>query len=257
MLPYFRKIRWRLAQDNQFFKYSRYAIGEIVLVVIGILIALQINNWNEHRKDSNLEISFLKRLRNDLVSDTIYLAERLIRTKKQKAKQYKFVHEIYNIQRSKDEFLKVLKLQNWDSDNLVMQTSTFEELKNSGQINIIKNEELKMKLINLYRDYDLAVQHFLEINNFSSREFLPSALGVTPKYYFQDLYDDERQFEGTDWTFINDPESESFQLLEETQIIYWMKYGYFIHYFEALLLKSKTLIDQIDQELLNQSEIPF
>ncbi len=44
MLPFFRKIRYRLAQDNQFFKYSRYTIGEIVLVVIGILIALYINN---------------------------------------------------------------------------------------------------------------------------------------------------------------------------------------------------------------------
>ncbi|WKK66495.1 DUF6090 family protein [Lutimonas zeaxanthinifaciens] len=51
MLPFFRKIRLRLARDNQFFKYSRYAIGEIVLVVIGILIALYINNWNERRKD--------------------------------------------------------------------------------------------------------------------------------------------------------------------------------------------------------------
>ena len=51
MLPFFRKIRWRLAANNQFFKYSRYAIGEIVLVVVGILIALQINNWNEEKKD--------------------------------------------------------------------------------------------------------------------------------------------------------------------------------------------------------------
>ncbi|MCA0932429.1 hypothetical protein LCM02_08200 [Lutimonas saemankumensis] len=51
MLPFFRKIRWRLTPDNQFFKYGRYAIGEIALVVIGILIPLQINNWNEERKD--------------------------------------------------------------------------------------------------------------------------------------------------------------------------------------------------------------
>src|SRR5210317_2055398 len=50
MLPFFRKIRYRLAKDNQFFKYARYAIGEIVLVVVGILIALQINNWNEKIK---------------------------------------------------------------------------------------------------------------------------------------------------------------------------------------------------------------
>ena len=50
MINFFRKTRKKLADDNKFFKYSRYAIGEIVLVVIGILIALQINNWNEGRK---------------------------------------------------------------------------------------------------------------------------------------------------------------------------------------------------------------
>jgi len=47
MTPFFRRIRYKLANDNQFLKYSRYAIGEIALVVFGILIALQINDWNE------------------------------------------------------------------------------------------------------------------------------------------------------------------------------------------------------------------
>ena len=62
MISFFRKIRWRLARENQFLKYTRYAIGEIVLVVIGILIALQINNWNEERKFRKEERDYLKRL---------------------------------------------------------------------------------------------------------------------------------------------------------------------------------------------------
>ena len=69
MLPFFRKIRWRHAADNQFFKYSRYAIGEIVLVVIGILIALQINNWNEQRKLKGREIELLLQMRSNLLDD--------------------------------------------------------------------------------------------------------------------------------------------------------------------------------------------
>lgn len=52
MINFFRKTRKQLADDNKALKYFRYAIGEIVLVVIGILIALQINNWNEHRKQN-------------------------------------------------------------------------------------------------------------------------------------------------------------------------------------------------------------
>ena len=50
MIKFFRHIRRSLIQKNQMGKYFKYAIGEILLVVIGILIALQINNWNEDRK---------------------------------------------------------------------------------------------------------------------------------------------------------------------------------------------------------------
>ena len=50
MISFFRKIRKQYANDNKPLKYMRYAIGEIVLVVIGILIAIQVNNWNEKRK---------------------------------------------------------------------------------------------------------------------------------------------------------------------------------------------------------------
>ena len=50
MINFFRKTRKKMADDNKPIKYMRYAIGEIVLVVIGILIAIQVNNWNEKRK---------------------------------------------------------------------------------------------------------------------------------------------------------------------------------------------------------------
>ena len=50
MIPFFRKIRKQMADDNRPLRYMRYATGEIVLVDIGILIALQINNWNEQKK---------------------------------------------------------------------------------------------------------------------------------------------------------------------------------------------------------------
>jgi hypothetical protein len=59
MIPFFRKIRKKMADDNRPLKYMRYAVGEIVLVVVGILIALQINNWNESRKTKEFEHDIL------------------------------------------------------------------------------------------------------------------------------------------------------------------------------------------------------
>lgn len=66
MIKFFRHIRQQLIQENQMGKYFKYAIGEIVLVVIGILIALQINNWNEERKLGLYETQLLKQLKVDL-----------------------------------------------------------------------------------------------------------------------------------------------------------------------------------------------
>lgn len=73
MIPFFRKKRYKLAENNQFLKYSRYALGEIVLVVIGILIALYINNWNEERKDAQFERKMLLEVKKTLEQDLIDL----------------------------------------------------------------------------------------------------------------------------------------------------------------------------------------
>lgn len=70
MINFFRKIRYQLMESNNSKrKYLKYAIGEIVLVVIGILIALQINNWNELRKTKNSVVAILKEVQHDLIID--------------------------------------------------------------------------------------------------------------------------------------------------------------------------------------------
>jgi len=66
MIKFFRHIRQKHIMENKTGKYVKYAIGEIILVVIGILIALSINNWNEHRKEQKQEVKVLKQLKTDL-----------------------------------------------------------------------------------------------------------------------------------------------------------------------------------------------
>ncbi|MFZ9003961.1 MAG: DUF6090 family protein [Robiginitalea sp.] len=69
MLRFFRQIRQRLLTDNKFSKYLLYAVGEILLVVIGILIALQVDNWNEERKFKSTQREFLEDLKTQVTND--------------------------------------------------------------------------------------------------------------------------------------------------------------------------------------------
>jgi len=77
MIKLFRNIRQKLAAENKFMAYSRYATGEIVLVVIGILIALQINNWKEEQKEKKELRKYTLSMIDDLASDTIILNGRI------------------------------------------------------------------------------------------------------------------------------------------------------------------------------------
>jgi len=71
MIKFFRKIRYNLIEQNKTGKYFKYAIGEIILVVIGILIALSINNWNEEKKTQQRIVSFLIEIQNNLDNDIL------------------------------------------------------------------------------------------------------------------------------------------------------------------------------------------
>src|SRR5210317_1876116 len=77
MLRFFRQIRQRLLTDNKFSKYLLYAVGEILLVVIGILIALQVNNWNEARKRDKDRLELINSLSQDFKNQIEILEARI------------------------------------------------------------------------------------------------------------------------------------------------------------------------------------
>ena len=77
MINFFRKKRKKLADDNKALKYVRYAIGEIVLVVIGILIALQLNSWKEERKQISKANIYIDNIIDDIINDTLSINNEL------------------------------------------------------------------------------------------------------------------------------------------------------------------------------------
>ena len=77
MIKFFRKIRQKLLNENRFSKYLIYAVGEIALVMIGILLALQVNNWNELRKKEQSEIQLYQKIIADLNSERTIIENKI------------------------------------------------------------------------------------------------------------------------------------------------------------------------------------
>ncbi len=144
----FRNVRQKLAAENNIPKYLRYAIGEIVLVVIGILIALQVNNWNEHQKQKKQEKIYLQNLSIDL-NNQIQLLDRYIDFENIFIQDCKDIVAHYEQNKG---FKKMDSIFTKINDLTVRVTftngnTTLLEMINSGDINIIDNESLKKELM--------------------------------------------------------------------------------------------------------------
>ena len=153
MIKFFRNIRKKLLQEGKITNYLKYAIGEIVLVVIGILIALQINNWNESRKLRIQEVKYLKNLLADLNTELKSNDSMIVyRSKKARASASilsyqppKNLEQIYT-------FEKTLELVYfWKT--FIPSNNTFKELSSSGNLNTLKNDSIKYYLLELDKMY--------------------------------------------------------------------------------------------------------
>jgi hypothetical protein len=139
--------------ENKFSKYLIYAIGEIVLVVIGILIALTINNNNEERKTRIKELTYLSGIKSDLNLNLIEL-KTYITTRETAVGSAETVLDFFNNKKEiiPDEFnLNSLNVQIWYPSK--KNDNTYQELINSGNLAIISNDSIKDKLINSQLGY--------------------------------------------------------------------------------------------------------
>jgi len=141
-----------MADDNKPIKYARYAIGEIVLVVIGILIALQINNWNEMRKEKIQEHHILEIILKDL-----YLADN--KSKELVEKEVEIFNTFENFLGSpaqRNELINHPKVDSifgiliWGSVGLeVPVINAYRDLKNAGKTNLITSETIRSRFTTL------------------------------------------------------------------------------------------------------------
>jgi hypothetical protein len=140
MIRFFRQIRQRMLTENKVSKYLLYAVGEIFLVVIGILIALQIDNWNQWRKEREVEQTVLEQLKEDYLSNLAQLEQKMeIRNA--------LINAALSILESTDNPEQVIRDSLIADLTVLLIDPTFDpienDLSNTGDLRLIMNKELK------------------------------------------------------------------------------------------------------------------
>jgi len=156
MIKFFRKIRYELMEKNKTAKYFKYAIGEIVLVMIGILLALQVSNWNQERKDRISERKLLDNIHRDFVHNKVGFDS------------LKAIH--YRALKGLEKLVALFPLNNdslkyaaYKKYNLQIKgmtydpySSSIESVVNSNALQLIQDENLQKYLVSwkdVFRDY--------------------------------------------------------------------------------------------------------
>ena len=187
MIPFFRKIRKKMADDNRPLKYMRYAIGEIVLVVIGILIALQINNWNENRKNKLMESEYYCKLLADFELDRQNIAVLYEESEHKIEISKRLLLELNNKNKDKPYLLNDY-LQGLRTNAFVPSKVAMTDIVSSGKLNLMTNDSLKNDLLRYYGELDKLLYQ-LEINQSRSLERVF-------------LYEDHLQFGGQYFEYV-------------------------------------------------------
>ncbi|MEZ5059197.1 MAG: DUF6090 family protein [Saprospiraceae bacterium] len=148
MIKFFRRIRQKLLSENRFSKYLLYAIGEIILVVIGILIALQLNNWNSYNQQRETEVKYLKEIKENLIKDVADI-DFNINFNKSKLRSNEIIATYLNGEIEAPDSLDFHFSNLLFATRTLVNMSAYENLKTRG-LEIITNDSLRQRITKLY-----------------------------------------------------------------------------------------------------------
>ena len=249
MIKFFRGIRQKLLTENKFSKYLIYAIGEIILVVIGILIALSFNNWNENRKKQNKGKEYVTEIYKDLKKDVLEINAIIEKLETNKINS----RAVLQILESKENYIadSSLFVSNTLMTSAVIdvrrQNRTWDELISSGQIAIINNDSLDYLLKTFYDYYDKQVYQFSETPA-QSREKNRTAISRCADLSSIDRYWNKEGDKGFNKSWfrciINDPE-----IKKDIAVIYQSTYWQIFH-FTRVKEEGQSIIDYMDNRIM-------
>ncbi len=152
-MKFFRKIRQNLLSEGKTVRYLKYAIGEIILVVIGILIALSINNWNHNRLLQKEEFKYYKNIKRQLIED-ITLIRNNIDYNQFYYEQYQYAIGLFeNDDRSNLDSLGIIAINLLTYSDFHQETNIYQTLVSSGEIKLLENQNIIEGLQRLEENY--------------------------------------------------------------------------------------------------------
>lgn len=181
MIKFFRKIRYNLMETGKTTKYLKYAIGEIILVVIGILIALQINTWNTDKIKKSDERQILIELKKGLELDRDKMEFELASCKVAFEKMKHLQILLKNKDYSYNENLDTLFGQVYGIRKIFLNNAFYEDLKASS-LRIINNDDIRLQIVQLF---ELDYKVLNDIFNVAE----PSVNQVIRPYYLSNFHD--------------------------------------------------------------------
>ena len=229
-----------MLRENKFRNYLLYALGEIILVVIGILIAIQINNWYEGRKADSIGNQYLNGIQNDLRSDII-LADSVLTQLKPAFGLISSIDSIfhkqpvYNTDRygSLFENSDTLQFSGIFYRNLSFRSinSTYQSLISDGQSDLIKNRELFQEIQRIYSE---------------SHERIASTYEVIKEIELKIGW--AYPYEKRNWTYTDLKNAKDQKIFADLSNFTEQKYWYAQNLFD-LKIKNQEVIESIDREL--------
>ncbi|WP_350290034.1 DUF6090 family protein [uncultured Croceitalea sp.] len=148
MIKFFRKIRQNLLSENKFSKYLIYAVGEIILVVIGILIALQINNWNENRKSEIETQNYYRQILIEIKNERKYIDSQINRLERSITTYDNYVEFVKNPKLKPIEVIQALEKVDLSFGFFSFFNETLETLESTGDLKLIP-KNIRNKLIEI------------------------------------------------------------------------------------------------------------
>ncbi len=176
MIKFLRNIRRNLLSEGKTGKYLKYAIGEIVLVVIGILIALQINSWNENMNIYNHSITHLNNIKKDLVADTMTFSSGINRIQNSLSIQENLFNRDIIDKLSIDSILNAINISFHSVRIYKINNSTFSKLTNSGFVESRSFNKIFIDINDYYtKEYNTWIEYLEWDKESKNRVFGPES----------------------------------------------------------------------------------